>query len=117
MILLEDRKQILRNYNSDCFYFLENENTTLQKSPGDDVLKVLSTKLGDCAIQLGVELGLSVADITETLKKSENCTFKETLDVMTKWKKSSQDKTILMLMKAVQLADGDGIEFLREKYG
>ena len=71
----------------------ENENTTLQKSPGDDVLKVLSTKLGDCAIQLGVELGLPVAEITETLKKSGNCTFKETLDVMTKWKKSSQNDT------------------------
>jgi hypothetical protein len=35
---------------------------------------------------------------------------------MTKWKISSQDKTILMLMKAVHLADGDGIKFLREKY-
>jgi hypothetical protein len=79
-------------------------------------LKALSRKLGDCAIQLGVELGLPVAEITETLKKSGNCTFKETLDVMTKWKKSSQDKTILMLMKALQSADGTGFKTLTEKY-
>jgi hypothetical protein len=58
---LEDRKKILRNYNSDCFYFLENENIKLQETPDDKVLEDLSAKLGDCALHLGVELGLSVA--------------------------------------------------------
>jgi hypothetical protein len=113
---LEDRKKILRNYNSDCFYFLENENIKLQEPPDDKVLEDLSAKLGDCALHLGVELGLSMAAIKRILKKCENDIKKETLCVMKEWKDSSQDKTILMLMKALQSADGTGFKTLTEKY-
>ena len=114
---MEDRKKILRNYNSDCFYFLENENIKLQEPPDDKVLEDLSAKLGDCALHLGVELGLSMAAIKRILKKCENDIKKETLCVMKEWKEdSSQDKTILMLMKALQSADGTGFKTLTEKY-
>ena len=117
LILLEASKEILRNYNSDCFYFLDIANNALQETPEDDVLYELSRTVGNCAIHLGVELGLTMATIEETLKRCRNSTFEETFDVMKKWKTSSNVKTILMLMKAFQSADRRGLDFLREKYG
>ena len=117
LILLEASKEILRNYNSDCFYFLDIANNALQEIPEDDVLYELSRTVGNCAIHLGVELGLTMATIEETLKRCRNSTFEETFDVMKKWKTSSNVKTILMLMKAFQSADRRGLDFLREKYG
>jgi len=114
---LEDRKEILRNYNSDCFYFLGIANSALQEIPEDDVLKELSGKVGDCAIHLGVELGLDMATIEETLFKHPKNMFEQTFDVMKKWKISGEVKTIRMLMKAFASADGRGFKFLRDKYG
>jgi hypothetical protein len=113
---LEARKEILRNYNSDCFYFLDIAEMALQEIPKDDVLWDLSREVGNCAMHLGVELELSMATIEETLKRCRNITFEETFDVMKKWKTSSKVKTILMLMKAFQSADGRGLYFLRKKY-
>ena len=117
MILLEDRKDILGNYNSHCFYFLDIANSALQEIPEDDVLQDLSKEVGNCAMHLGVELGLSMAAIEGILFKYPKSIFKQTLGVMEEWKSSSKVRpTILMLMKAFQLADGRGLEFLREKY-
>ena len=118
MILLEDRKEILRNYNSDCFYFLGIANSALQEIPEDDVLQDLSKEVGNCAMHLGVELGLSVAAIERILFEYPKSMFKQTFGVMKKWKKSSKVKTtILMLMKAFQSADARGLNFLIKKYG
>jgi hypothetical protein len=115
---LEDRKDILRNYNSYCFYFLEIENSVLQEIPEDDVLQDLSKIVGNCAMHLGVELGLSTAAIDGILFEYPKSMFKQTVGVMEEWKRSSKVKpTILMLMKAFQSADGRGLTFLRQKYG
>ena len=76
----------------------------------------LSRTVGNCAMHLGIELGLSMATIEETLKRCRNITFDEIFDVMKKWKTSSKVTTILMLMKAFQSADGRGLMFLRNKY-
>ena len=112
-----DYLHLLRNYNSDCFYFLENANIALQEIPEDDVLQELSKTVGNCAIHLGVELGLNMATIEEILKRYRNSMFEQTFGVMKKWKSSSIVKaTILMLMKAFQSADGRGLTFLRENY-
>jgi hypothetical protein len=114
---LEDRKDILRNYNSECFYFLDTASRALQEIPEDDVLKYLSKEVGNCAIHLGVELGLSMAAIEGILYKHPKSMFKQTFGVMKKWKKSSKIKaTILMLMKAFQSVDGRGLAFLGDKY-
>ena len=118
MILLEDRKNILRNYNSDCFYFLDIANSALQEIPEDDVLQDLSKEVGNCAIHLGVELGLSMAAIEEILFEYPKSMFKQTFGVMEEWKSSNKVRTtILMLMKAFQSADGRGLMFLSTKYG
>ena len=102
---------------SDCFYFLDIANSALPEIPADDVLLDLSTEVGNCAIHLGVELGLSMAAIEETLFKYPKNMFQQTFDVMKKWKLLSEVKTIRMLMKAFQSADGRGIQFLKKKYG
>jgi hypothetical protein len=115
---LEDRKDILRNYNFCCFYFLDIANSALQEIPADNVLEDLSTEVGNCAIHLGVELGLSMAAIEGILFEYPKSMFKQTLGVMEKWKSSSKVRTtILMLMKAFQSADGRGLTFLIKKYG
>ena len=118
MILLGDRKNILINYNSDCFYFLDIANSALQEIPEDDVLQDLSKEVGNCAIHLGVELGLSMAAIEEILFEYPKSMFKQTFGIMEEWKSSSKVRaTILMLMKAFQSADGRGLTFLIKKYG
>jgi hypothetical protein len=115
---LEDRKDILGNYNSYCFYFLENAISALQEIPEDDVLQDLSKIVGNCAKHLGDELGLSTAAIDWILFEYPKNIFKQTLGVMEEWIRSSKVKpTILMLMKAFQSVDGRGLTFLRQKYG
>ena len=114
--LLEDRKEIVRNYNSHCFHFLDIANIALQETPEDDVLKDLSEHVGNCAMHLGVELGLHMAAIEEILYRYPKDMFQQTFNVMKKWKTSSKVKTILMLMKVFQLVDARGLTFLREKY-
>ena len=114
---MEDRKDILGNYNSDCFYFLGIANSALQEIPEDNVLQDLSKEVGNCAIHLGVELGLKWANIEETLTKYPKSMFEQTFDIMKKWKISAEVKTIRMLMKAFQSVDGRGLKFLRKKYG
>ena len=118
MILLEDRKDILDNYNYHFFYFLDIANSALQKIPEDDVLQDLSTKFVDGALHLGVELGLPMATIEEILLKNKKSYFGQNLGVMEEWKRSKEVKpTILMLMKAFQHVDGKGVTFLAQKYG
>jgi hypothetical protein len=78
-------------------------------------LEDLSAELGDCALHLGVELGLRMVAIERILKKCKNDIKEETFGVMKEWKVSSEDPTILMLMKALHSADRTGFNFLRGK--
>ena len=118
MILLEDRKDILGNYNYHFFYFLDIKNKALQNIPEDKVLQDLSILFADGAWHLGVELGLRFATIEEILLKNEKSYFDQNLGVMEEWKRSKEVKpTIIMLMKAFQHVDGKGVTFLAQKYG
>jgi hypothetical protein len=66
-------------------------------------LKELSAQVGNCAIQLGVELGLSMVDIEESLFKYSKDMFSQTFDVLKKWKNLRKVKpTIRILMRAFQ---------------
>jgi hypothetical protein len=80
-------------------------------------LKELSAQVGNCAIQLGVELGLSMVEIEESLFKYSRDMFSQTFDVLKKWKYSRKVKpTIRILMRAIQANDSRGLMFLRDKY-
>jgi hypothetical protein len=79
---LEDRKDILRNYNFRCFYFLDITNIVLQKTPEDDVFQALSRVVGPCAIHLGVELGLSMAAIEGIIFMHPKNSYDQTTGVL-----------------------------------
>ena len=68
-------------------------------------------------MHLGVELGLSMVNIEETLFKYSKDMFSQTFEVLKKWKYSSKVKaTIRILMRAIQVSDARGLEFLTDKY-
>ena len=80
-------------------------------------MKELSEQVGNCAMQLGVELGLSMVEIEETLFKLSKDMYSQTFDVLQKWKKNREVKPIIrILMKAMQASDPRGLEFLIDKY-
>jgi hypothetical protein len=80
-------------------------------------LKELSEQVGNCAMQLGVELGLSMVEIEQTLFKYSKDIFSQTFDVLKKWKYPRKVKpTIRILMRAIQASDPRGLMFLRDKY-
>ena len=98
-------------------FVIDIDNIALQQIPEDDELKELSRQVGNCAIQLGVELGLSMAIIEQTLFKYQKDIFEQSFDVLQKWKTSCKVKpTIRMLMKAMQASDPRGLKFLEDKY-
>ena len=115
---MEDRKDILGNYNYHFFYFLDIANSALQEIPEDDVLLDLSKQFTNGALHLGVELELPMATIEEILFKNEKSYFGQNRGVMEEWKRSKKPgATILVLMEAFQHVDGKGVTFLAQKYG
>lgn len=98
-------------------FVIDIDNIALQQIPDDDVLRELSNEVGNCAMQLGVELGLRMVEIEQTLFEYSKVIFSQTFDVLKKWKKNREVKpTIRILMKAMQASDPRGLEFLVEKY-
>jgi hypothetical protein len=89
----------------------------LQRIPDDDLLEELSRQVGNCAVELGVALGLSMVDIEASLFKYSKDMFSQTFDVLKKWNNSRKEvmPTIFILMRAMQESDPRGIEFLRHK--
>ena len=100
---------------SICFIGINND--ALKQIPDDDVLKDLSEKVGNCAMQLGVELGLNMVDIEDSFTKYPKAMFCRTFDVLKKWKNSGKVKpTNCILMKGMQQSDPRGLMFLIGKY-
>jgi hypothetical protein len=68
-------------------------------------------------MQLGVELGLSMVEIEQTLFMYSKDIFSQTFDVLKKWKYSIKAKsTIRLLMRAIQASDPRELVFLIDKY-
>ena len=69
-------------------------------------------------MQLGVELGLSMVEIEESLVNYSKVMYSRTLDILRKWKNSRKEvrPTIRILMRAIQASDPRGLVFLRNKY-
>ncbi|CAC5383011.1 unnamed protein product [Mytilus coruscus] len=92
-------------------------DTALQEIPTDDVLNRLPRQLGNCVIQLGIELGLSFNSIEETMYNYSKDMYSQLYDILKKWKQSSKEKpSVYTLMKALQRTDSGGLTFLREQY-
>lgn len=89
----------------------------LQEIPHDDVLEGLPENLGNCAVQLGIELGITVSSIKETMVRYHKDMYKQISDILRKWKSSIQVKpTIYRLMLALERVDTGGLDYLKEIY-
>lgn len=85
--------------------------------PEDGVLKRLARNMGNCVVHLGIELGIDVPAIEETLYRFPKDMFEQTYDIVRKWKQGCRVKpTIFRLMEAVDRVDKGGLRFLLDHY-
>lgn len=89
----------------------------LQSVPEDAVLDELAHNMGNCTVHLGIELGLNMPTIEETLNRYPKDMFDQTHDILKKWKNNSTvAPTVFRLMKAVETVDKGGLTFLLETF-
>jgi hypothetical protein len=98
-------------------FVLAINNIALQQIPEEKVLRKLSQQVGNCAMQLGIELGLRIVEIEQTLFKYPKNIYSQTFDILKKWKDIPEiNSTIRMLMNAMQAIDTRGLQFLEDEY-
>ncbi|XP_063438422.1 uncharacterized protein LOC134719342 [Mytilus trossulus] len=93
---------------------VEHAELNLQADPTDQHLKELSNQIGNCPLQLGIELGLSFTEVEHSLFRFPKDLPGLVEDILLKWKAKSKVKTILSLMMALQRVDAGGVGYLRE---
>ncbi|XP_052083870.1 uncharacterized protein LOC127721232 [Mytilus californianus] len=86
----------------------------LQAIPSDLHLKELSNHIGNCPLQLGIELGLSFTDVEQSLFKFQKDLPGLVEDILGKWKRQSKVKTIHSLMMALERVNSGGVRYLRD---
>lgn len=89
------------------------DDFNLQKIPSDGVLKELSNRVGNYALQLGIELGVSFHEVENSLFKCPKDLPGLVEDILKKWKAESKIKTFKRLMLALQRVDGGGVDYLQ----
>ena len=94
----------------------ESVDRRYHQTPDDNVLSKLSERIGNCTVELGVELGLSLSDIEESIYKYEKDLFGQIYDILLKWKGMSEVKSLHALMQALQYVRPEGIRFLMREY-
>ncbi|XP_076082138.1 uncharacterized protein LOC143052876 [Mytilus galloprovincialis] len=103
-----------------CQVFRENTklfdiaDLKLQEPPSDDVLKTLSNQIGNCALQLGIELGISFYEVEKSVVKFPKDLSGLIEDILKKWKATSKIKTTHSLMMALLRVDGGGVQYLHK---
>lgn len=98
------------------FVFIDLPNVGPDEVPNDDVLNELPKHLGNCTLQLGVELGITIVSIEET-KTDYRKMYDQTVDILRKWKKSTDEKpTIRRLMIVLKRIHLGGFQFLKDTY-
>lgn len=115
---MQRTRHILRYvFNSSQIGISDIADSRLQEIPADEVLNRLPKHIGNCVIQLGIELGLSFNSIEETMHNHFKDMYSQIYDILKKWKQSSKIKpTIYKLMLALQCTDSGGLTFLRDEY-
>ncbi|XP_063407500.1 uncharacterized protein LOC134691146 [Mytilus trossulus] len=109
--------QILREDHS----LVEKANSHLQVVPSDEVINAMTEKklIGDCVVYLGIELGLTIGDIRETMHNFPRDLNGQIHDILIKWKETDRVKpTIYWLMVALKRVQAAaGLAFLKKEYG
>ncbi|CAG2244887.1 unnamed protein product [Mytilus edulis] len=92
----------------------EIEDINLQAIPSDQHLKELSNQIGNCPLQLGIELGLSFTEVDQSLFSFPKDLSGLVEDILKKWKRNSKVKTIHSLMLALERVNAGGIRYLHD---
>ncbi|XP_071165947.1 uncharacterized protein [Mytilus edulis] len=121
---LKDLCDALKNVELDshliCQIFRERSELlamadfNLQTIPSDQHLKELSNQVGNCPLQLGVELGLSFTEIEQSLFSFPKDLPGLLEDLLTRWREKSKVKTIYSLMLALERVNAGGLTYLLE---
>ncbi|CAC5401495.1 unnamed protein product [Mytilus coruscus] len=112
-----DQRHLLCKVFREETDLLDIADVRLQEVPHDDVLNGLPKHLGNCAIQLGIELGVTMSSINETMVRHHKDMYKQISDILVKWKSSRQIKpTIYRLMLALERVDIGGLDYLKNIY-
>ncbi|XP_063447540.1 uncharacterized protein LOC134727081 [Mytilus trossulus] len=119
---LQDLTDAMRavNLGSHLICQVFRENTTLfeiadfnlQAIPSDHHLKELSNQIGNCPLQLGIELGLTFTEVEQSLFGFPKDLPGLVEDIVMKWKRKSKVKTIHSLMLALERVNAGGIRYL-----
>ncbi|CAG2227511.1 unnamed protein product [Mytilus edulis] len=118
--ILDAQESIADNRHHLCQVFkgqpglLENTSFGFQDTPDDRFLSTLSRKLGNCVIQLGIELGLTFSDIEAVYVKHPKDFFSQMYEVLKIWKQKTPENTYLNLMLAIQRVRGK--QFLKRNF-
>ncbi|XP_076100321.1 uncharacterized protein LOC143069527 [Mytilus galloprovincialis] len=118
--ILDAQESIADNRHHLCQVFkgqpglLENTSFGFQDTPDDRFLSTLSRKLGNCVIQLGIELGLTFSDIEAVYVKHPKDLFSQMYEVLKIWKQKTPENTYLNLMLAIQRVRGK--QFLKRNF-
>ncbi|XP_076071250.1 uncharacterized protein LOC143042693 [Mytilus galloprovincialis] len=103
---------------------VENSHSRLQEIPSDHVVNTLTEKklIGDCVVHLGVELGLSINSIKETIVNNPRDLYDRIHDLLIKWKTCKEANmvapTIYRLMVALKRVEAaEGLAFVMKTYG
>ncbi|CAG2198558.1 unnamed protein product [Mytilus edulis] len=104
--------KVFREYTD----FSEFPNVGPEAVPNDDVLNNLPQNLGNCALQLGVELGITINSIEQT-KTDYRKMYDQTTDILRKWKNSTEEKpTVFKLLVALERVHLGGFQFVKDMY-
>ncbi|CAC5426425.1 unnamed protein product [Mytilus coruscus] len=114
---VDDTRHLLCKIFREDTDLLDIADVRLQEVPNDDVLNGLPSNLGNCAIQLGIELGITVSSIKESLVRHHKDMYQQMSEILRKWKSSREVKpTIYRLMLALERVDTGGLDYLKGIY-
>ncbi|CAC5414814.1 unnamed protein product [Mytilus coruscus] len=115
-----ERKHFLCQVHREDHSFVEKAHRRLHDIPSVEVINTLTEKklIGDCVVHLGIELGLSIVDIRETMYNFPRDLNGQIHDLLIKWKKTdSVKRTIYWLMVVLKRVEADeGLAFLKKTY-
>ncbi|CAG2238282.1 unnamed protein product [Mytilus edulis] len=91
IIRLGMKKLTLQNIE-DRYHNFDDANPNLKKIPTDKALFNLSKQIGNCSLELGIELGLNVAEIEQILFKNDKNLRRLIEDILLLWKMKSKER-------------------------
>lgn len=77
-------------------------------------MEKLSNQIGNCALQLGIELGISFYEVEKSVVKFPKDLSGLIEDILKKWKATSKIKTTHSLMMALLRVGGGGVQYLHK---